>query len=247
MNTKYELTDETREFHGATLHRIRALKDFGKVKKGDLGGWIESEKNLSIHGNCWVFDDAVVFDDANVSDNAVIYNDSCISSRAEIMNECSVHGNSYIGYDAIIMDGAKIHNCRIGGYAMISTNGVIDNCDIHDDAYIRDNVSLYNKVTVSGNSVIYGDAIIKNGAYIFGDARIGDSHDYIVITGPGCEGITVTFFKSTDSIDMSIGENMLGTIDDVARYIKKYERNVHGKEYLQMIKLAKRYFKNRKK
>ena len=37
---KYELTDETKEFDGKILYRIRALIDFGLVKAGDFGGWI---------------------------------------------------------------------------------------------------------------------------------------------------------------------------------------------------------------
>ena len=53
---KYELTDETIDVSGTTLHRIKALKDFGNVKKGELGGYVkkgelggyvESEYNLS--------------------------------------------------------------------------------------------------------------------------------------------------------------------------------------------------------
>jgi hypothetical protein len=28
------------------LYRIEALKDFGDVKKGDLGGYVQSEDNL---------------------------------------------------------------------------------------------------------------------------------------------------------------------------------------------------------
>ena len=36
-----------------TLYRIRALKDLDdNVHKGDLGGYIQSEKNLSQKGNC---------------------------------------------------------------------------------------------------------------------------------------------------------------------------------------------------
>ena len=49
---KYELTDETFWLLTHKLHRIKALKDFGDVKKGDLGGWIEKESNLSQDGNC---------------------------------------------------------------------------------------------------------------------------------------------------------------------------------------------------
>lgn len=38
---KFELTNETIEYLGRTLHRIRALRDFSNVKAGDLGGYIE--------------------------------------------------------------------------------------------------------------------------------------------------------------------------------------------------------------
>ena len=51
---KYELTKETMYFDGVTLHRIKALKDFRNVDAGELGGWVESEKNLSQSGDCWI-------------------------------------------------------------------------------------------------------------------------------------------------------------------------------------------------
>ena len=54
---KYKLT-ETRNEDG--LYQIRALKDFGNVKVGDLGGWIEKEANLSQQGNAWVSGNALV-------------------------------------------------------------------------------------------------------------------------------------------------------------------------------------------
>ena len=59
---KYELTNETREFIGLTLYRIRALKDVPsiEVKSGDLGGFIEKESNLSQEGNAWVAGNAQV-------------------------------------------------------------------------------------------------------------------------------------------------------------------------------------------
>ena len=65
---KYELTDNTKTVNGVKLYQIQALKDFGNVKAGDLGGWIEKEKNLSQEGDCWVYDNAQVFGDAEVSD-----------------------------------------------------------------------------------------------------------------------------------------------------------------------------------
>lgn len=44
---KYEFTGETKVIAGVTLKRIRALISFGFVVKGEIGGFIESEKNLS--------------------------------------------------------------------------------------------------------------------------------------------------------------------------------------------------------
>lgn len=42
----YELTDETIEFDGHTLHRIRCTEDFLNITKGTLGGFVEGYENL---------------------------------------------------------------------------------------------------------------------------------------------------------------------------------------------------------
>lgn len=76
MNKKYELTDETITFNNKTLHRIIAIRSFGDVAKGDLGGFIESENNLSHNDNAWVYGDAQVYGDALVGDNAWVGGDA---------------------------------------------------------------------------------------------------------------------------------------------------------------------------
>lgn len=45
MSKKYILTKTTKEWCGKTLFQIKANIDFGNVKKGDLGGFIEKEEN----------------------------------------------------------------------------------------------------------------------------------------------------------------------------------------------------------
>ena len=62
---KYELTGEVKVKFGVTFKRIRALIDFGNVKKGELGGFIEKEENLSHENNAWVYDDAEVSGNAD--------------------------------------------------------------------------------------------------------------------------------------------------------------------------------------
>ena len=74
---KYEFTGETKEivlpYRNAVLYRIRAITDFGTVKVGDLGGWIEKEENLSHEGNAWVRGDAKVYGNAEVYGDAEIF------------------------------------------------------------------------------------------------------------------------------------------------------------------------------
>ena len=66
---KYELTEETKVIDGKTLFRIRALRSFGDIKAGDLGGFIENERNLSHEGNAWVEDNAWVNGDGLINSN----------------------------------------------------------------------------------------------------------------------------------------------------------------------------------
>ena len=56
-----------------SLGIIKALKDFGDVKKGDIGGGIESFLNLSQFGDCWVYPDGKIYGDSIAADNAKIY------------------------------------------------------------------------------------------------------------------------------------------------------------------------------
>lgn len=52
---KFELTAEfVTNVFGKKLFRIKALVAFGNVEKGELGGFIEKEDNLSHDGNAWV-------------------------------------------------------------------------------------------------------------------------------------------------------------------------------------------------
>ena len=73
-NKKYSMirTDKTTP-DGKPLFQIKAKADIAfKVKKGELGGYIEKEENLSSEGNAWVSGDAQVYGNARVSVRANI-------------------------------------------------------------------------------------------------------------------------------------------------------------------------------
>ena len=94
---KYEiLMDEknTIEFEGHTLHRIKALRDFGDIKTGDLGGYVENENNLSHEGNCWIYDDAKAMDYSVISDNSRMYNNSTMYGNSVMYDNSTLYNNS---------------------------------------------------------------------------------------------------------------------------------------------------------
>ena len=83
---KYELLqDDKIEIGSHTLYRIRALKNFGTVKAGDIGGYIEKEENLSHEGTCWVYGNARVCDNAYVCDNACVYGNAKINKISDVL------------------------------------------------------------------------------------------------------------------------------------------------------------------
>lgn len=77
---KYELTKETVTVYGKTLYRIRAVRDFGSVKTGEFGGYIEKEENLSHFDNAWVCGNAWVYGNARVCGNAWVYGNAEVSN-----------------------------------------------------------------------------------------------------------------------------------------------------------------------
>lgn len=81
IEKKYEFTGEQIDWLGHRLHHIRAIKDFGTIKKGDIGGWIEKEENLSHYNDCWVCDAAKVYGNAEVSGNAWVFGNAWIMSN----------------------------------------------------------------------------------------------------------------------------------------------------------------------
>ena len=155
---KYELVKSESIVHnGRTLYRIRALKDFWTapikiVCKGDLGGYVETENNLSQEGYCWIYDNAKVYDDAKVLDNAVICKNAEIS------------GNTVIRENALIDD-----NVQISGAAEVS-----DNAKIYENAVVTGKVQIYNRSQVHGFAVVCGKAKIRNYAQIYDNACVSD-------------------------------------------------------------------------
>ena len=152
---KYELTTNTKIVLGRKLFQIRALASFGNVKAGELGGYIESENNLTQNGNAWVRDDACVCGDAQVCGNA------CVCGNARVYGNAQVYGNAYVYGNACVCG-----NARVSGNSDYLTVGPIGSRDATTTFYRRkDGVTMvvcgcfYNTIEAFETRVkeVYGD------------------------------------------------------------------------------------------
>lgn len=93
---KYEMIDMHMRYEGVQVSRIRALRDFGNVRKGDIGGFIEDECNLSHHDDCWVYGRAIVCGFGAVFGNARIVHSAVVKDNATVYGDAIVRGNTVI-------------------------------------------------------------------------------------------------------------------------------------------------------
>lgn len=129
---KYELLKNNFiEYKGRKLYRIRALKSFSDIKCGDIGGYVENGKNLSQNGNCWIYNNAKVYDAGRVFDNAIIKN------NAEVFDNASVLDNAIIQDNAICYDNSVIYrNAVCGTDTKVYGHGVI-----YEGTYLNININ----------------------------------------------------------------------------------------------------------
>lgn len=234
MEKKYEFSEETLEVLGHILHRIKAIRSFSDVKKGDLGGWVEEESNLSHDGNCWIYNNAKALNNAKIYGDAVIYNEVIIHSSAHVYDNMRA-------FDRVIIGG----NARIYGNAVLSGNAVISdrvnicgNVWICGSAYVYGSAKVYDRATlnnacvVSGNAVIFGEADVKGNATITGDAKVCSIRDYLVFKNWWSSG---RYFTWTRSNDMWTVGCFYGTGEELIKKAYK-DSEEKGREYERVVK-----------
>ena len=236
---KYKMTSNVKEFLGHKLFQIKALKDFGDVKAGDLGGYIEKEENLSHDGIAWVFDNAWVYDNAKIIcnaqifDNAQVYGDTCICGDAWVFGDARVYDNARVSDHAEVCGKAQIYgNAQICGYA-----GVFGEAKVFDRAQVFDGARIY------GDARVYGETWIRNNAWIFNYAQISNNVDYICFGGFGSENGNITMFRTKNKNVFVYCDCFRGSLKEFKEKVKEtYGSNIYAKEYLACIEVAKIHF-----
>jgi hypothetical protein len=127
MQKKYELLeDDCLRAGERTVYRIRALRDFANVRRGDLGGYIEREENLDHQGAAWVGDVAQVYGphgrvrgNGRVSGEAwvlgLVEDDAQICDLVVVGEGAHVGGSTVLHSDEIVRGEEKLEARRAAG------------------------------------------------------------------------------------------------------------------------------------
>ncbi|MDG6365531.1 polymer-forming cytoskeletal protein [Glaesserella parasuis] len=219
---KYELLkDDTVEHLGRTLYRIKALITFGLVGAGQLGGYIETEKNLDHSGNAWVYDNARVFGDACVYGNAGVYDNAWVYGNAQVYGNARVYGNAWV-----------FGNAQVYGNARVCAH-----------AWVYGKARVYGDACVYGNAGVCGDARVYDIARVFGDARV---RSFAVISerkmifwasNVGSENGTLTVFNGKFGLIVTRG-CFTGTVDEFLSKSKEVHDDKTHHEYKLLIEVA---------
>lgn len=181
-------------YEGHNLRRIVALTDFADVKKGDVGGYVESEANLTQDGESWIYDDAIVMDEAVVDQDAQVRGKAVVDKNAKISGNAVVKDSASVTDNAIVEYNAQVSgNARIGYYAIISGHATVkDSAYVAGRAFLRDRavVEKAAKVCCKARTNIYGNARITDHAQILKQCCVYDNaviKDFVKIDRGGAQ------------------------------------------------------------
>ena len=161
---KYELIkDDFIIVNGNTkLFRVKYLAN------NELGGYIESEKNLSQNGDCRVLGNARVYGNAWLYDDAQVFGDTFVSGNAHVC------GNAFVSGDACVFGDTWVFgNAHVFGDAR-----VFGNTFVYGKAQVFDDARVFGDAHVCGNARVFGNAWVHCNARVFDDAQVcGDDWD----------------------------------------------------------------------
>lgn len=171
---KYAITAISRDVtvcgETKTVYRIIALKDFTieawngrkvfakEIHAGDLGGYIESEDNLSQDGNCWVDNKATVCGDALVSENAYVGGHAWVVDNARVYGNAKVSiGSKLFGHSEVSGDAWVYGMTLLKGNAKLTDNAHVCSTTIDGDVIVCDNAYIDNVRLANSGSRIIGE------------------------------------------------------------------------------------------
>lgn len=267
-NKKYELTNESMELTGGvTLYRIRALRDFADVKKGQLGGFVQSEYNLSHTDNAWAYHDAMVFGSARVIGNAQVYGTATVKDSATVKDFAKVEDSAKVFGDAVISEFAKVgEHAVVSGSAMVQGRArvlgfasVEGRATIKDDAWVNGYASVHDYSVIGALTSLGGITQVHNhskilsrgdapaslysNAVIRGNASIVRPNDILVISPLGSRYDRLTaYLNEQGGIDVTTG-CFHGSLSEFKKQVRHtHGSHLYGERYRAAFAFIKTFF-----
>ena len=260
---KYELIKEGKDYFAEReIFRIRALKDFGNVKAGDIGGWVCSYNNLSQEGDCWIYDNAKCLDNSRVYDNAKMFGNSVMYDNAVMLNNSIMYDNSKMFNNSKMYDKSIMcNNAEMCGNATMYDSSIMydnskmsNNSKMYDEARMYDNAVMFNDSKMFGNSKMYNNARMFDYAILDKDKLLYGSinKSYKKIFQYHCEKRLITaILTEVNEILYSIGcqvgitkEELIDRIyNDCEVRGRGLEEYPCRQEYLKIIDMAENYLR----
>ena len=132
--------------------RLVALREFWchdkYIKRGEQGGLVDNELNLSQEGSCWITKDACVYGnarvygDALITDKAIVCADAVVMDNAVIRDDCQVCGKSIIRGNAVVAGSIELVNAKLGKDFGEDCKWTDDEGRLISDAYVEYNPRL---------------------------------------------------------------------------------------------------------
>lgn len=219
MNKKYELTDNIKVVDGHVLHQIKALRSFDGVRKGELGGWIESFLNLSHSGNAWVGENAEVYGNAEVWGNAWVY------GNAQVFDYTQILGNAQVSDNAQVYGSAE----------------VMDNAWVYDNAMVYGNAMVCGYAQVYKNAKVYGNSAIQSSINIRENDDIEDDSSYLVFNNNWSSRRQFVYVLSNQRWHVGCFD---GTGEELIKKAYK-DSELSGKMYEMYVHFAEQLVKSR--
>lgn len=211
MEAKYQIFGSPTPVQGRNgrIHQLRPIKALvsflsaqgQEVPAGTVGGYIESEDNLSQTGGAWVdqwaqvYGEAKVYGDAFVGGGSKVYDQAKVGDEVRLLDFTKVYGTSVLaghttayGFNEIggkslvrncdLFGETKLHNVEVdGNWAQIADSSV-KNAIVRDDATIRfstitgsRNHKGVSQLTVEGGAVVRG-CKLEGRFTLSGDAKV---------------------------------------------------------------------------
>lgn len=208
---RWRFRAETRAFEEpgtgrkVVLRRIEAVRPFGSVAAGEIGGWLENRSNLEEDGEAWVAGEAVVCGRSRVEGGAAVKGEAvvvdsrvaggaAVADRARLVRS-EVAGRVLVCHDASLEDAAVVPpaECAVtlAGFARLKGRRISLQSDFEVlSMFTGDRVEHLTDVK-GGAAVCKGEGKFRVhsefGAYDVDpyemEAQVGTASEYLYLTG----------------------------------------------------------------